>query len=666
MSTTAPPPARSCDLVMKGGITSGVVYPHAVVELSREYRFKSIGGTSAGAIAAAASAAAEYGRTSAGGGFARLAELPGWIGRDGNLTALFQPQQATRRLFALLLAPILHPHRRVRALLGATLRGYWPAVLIGAAPGIALAVSIALAGDGAALIAIGLVAAVLLAGGGASAVLAGWLARSATRAVTANGYGLCSGMPGAGRAARRPALTPWLADLIDATAGRPVGDDAPPLTFGDLWDGPAGAPDAGGAGPWLRLEMITTNVTNRRAERLPWASREFFFDPQELRRLFPERVVRWMEDHPPELPSAPERARRRRLGLLLMGPRLRPMPDPRDLPVVVATRMSLSFPVLLSAVPLWRVDQSRTANQRANAAWRSWAREQAAAGAWERVADAVQGGGAWPADAPRERPQAEQVWFSDGGVASNFPIHFFDASVPRRPTFGINLRPLHPDLREEVTLAGRPGDGLLDWFYELERRPSRLGFDSRLAQFLGGIVRTMQNRVDEAQMRVPGYRERIVHVGMSADEGGMNLAMDDDTIEALTNRGRRAAERLVEAYAVPPAEDGGVTWDLHRWIRYRSTLAATVDLLEAIDAGLRGAPEGGERTYAQLLAEAGAVAPRSYAPTAGQRALAGELNEWIAQLVARVEASGVSLADDAPRPAPAARIVPQDLPADGG
>ena len=55
-------PEETCDIVLKGGITSGVVYPLALVSLSKKYRFSSIGGTSAGAIAAAAAAAAEYGR----------------------------------------------------------------------------------------------------------------------------------------------------------------------------------------------------------------------------------------------------------------------------------------------------------------------------------------------------------------------------------------------------------------------------------------------------------------------------------------------------------------------------------------------------------------------------------------------------------------------------
>lgn len=56
------PTDRFCDIVMKGGITSGIVYPPAIAKLAKNYRFKNIGGTSAGAIAAAAAAAAEYQR----------------------------------------------------------------------------------------------------------------------------------------------------------------------------------------------------------------------------------------------------------------------------------------------------------------------------------------------------------------------------------------------------------------------------------------------------------------------------------------------------------------------------------------------------------------------------------------------------------------------------
>ena len=45
-------PTRCCDLVMKGGITSGVLYPPAICAIAEKFYLVGIGGTSAGAIAA--------------------------------------------------------------------------------------------------------------------------------------------------------------------------------------------------------------------------------------------------------------------------------------------------------------------------------------------------------------------------------------------------------------------------------------------------------------------------------------------------------------------------------------------------------------------------------------------------------------------------------------
>ncbi len=97
-------PTSSCDVVMKGGITSGVVYPFAICELARKYRLRSIGGTSAGAIAAAAAAAAELGRHTAGAGFGKLAEQPGWLGAGTHLFDLFQPEAETRPAYLVVTA----------------------------------------------------------------------------------------------------------------------------------------------------------------------------------------------------------------------------------------------------------------------------------------------------------------------------------------------------------------------------------------------------------------------------------------------------------------------------------------------------------------------------------------------------------------------------------
>jgi predicted acylesterase/phospholipase RssA len=49
--------ALECDLIMKGGVTSGLVYPGAIATLSETFRLRNIGGTSAGAIGAVAAAA---------------------------------------------------------------------------------------------------------------------------------------------------------------------------------------------------------------------------------------------------------------------------------------------------------------------------------------------------------------------------------------------------------------------------------------------------------------------------------------------------------------------------------------------------------------------------------------------------------------------------------
>ena len=46
MSAPASRLRRTCDIVMKGGITSGVVYPQAITTLAERYDFKNIGGTS--------------------------------------------------------------------------------------------------------------------------------------------------------------------------------------------------------------------------------------------------------------------------------------------------------------------------------------------------------------------------------------------------------------------------------------------------------------------------------------------------------------------------------------------------------------------------------------------------------------------------------------------
>jgi Patatin-like phospholipase len=288
-------------------------------------------------------------------------------------------------------------------------------------------------------------------------------------------------------------LTEWLADELDRIAGKSAGSG--PLTFGDL------------NGRGIRLSMLTTDLSAGTQNELPFRSRMWAFSPDEFAKLFPQRIVDWLKDHPaPESDTDAEVfARFRAKGLC-------PMPLPENLPVIVAVRMSLSFPILLSTVPLHAIDYTRP-NQ------------------------------------PIVRHQ-----FSDGGITSNFPIHFFDAAIPGQPTFGINLvkvDTLDPDPGKNVSIPETDREGILPPANEI----------GRLTEFVRALANTIQNWSDSMQTRVPGYRDRIVAVNHTKNEGGINLDMDSEVVAALAERGRHAGLCAHNFDFVN-----------HRWIRLRSML----------------------------------------------------------------------------------------------
>ena len=241
---------------MKGGITSGVIYPGAICELAKTYRLRSIGGASAGAIAAAAAAAAECGRAT--GGFEILEQLPHDLtaftaGGGSRLLRLFQPTASTAGLFAVTTSATGHSGAaRILAPLGALTRHFPLQALAGGLSG-AVVAALGLAGSGlasgTAIVAGALMFIVGALLGGVAGVA--WQAR----ALSSHGFGLCSGMPGAATSRRAAALTPWLHELLQMLAGRST--DETPLTFGDL--------DAAGCD----LRMMSTNLNRRQPVALP-------------------------------------------------------------------------------------------------------------------------------------------------------------------------------------------------------------------------------------------------------------------------------------------------------------------------------------------------------------------------------------------------------------
>ena len=213
--------------------------------------------------------------------------------------------------------------------------------------------------------------------------------------------------------------------------------------------------------------------------------------------------------------------------------------------------MSLSFPLLIAAVPLYALDYTG-ANQAYVKAVREWRQQHPDASLAEHAA------------AVTERPVFDVNWFSDGGLTANLPVQFFDSVLPSRPTFAIDLAPFsddHPRSDDERDNSHLPlvnqGGG--------HRRTARWAPKPLSALFSFGLslVETARTWVDQASLTMPGYRDRVVTVYQDGAEGGINLAMPPELVTALSQRGRFAAARLVDRFG-----PGGVGWPNHKWIRY--------------------------------------------------------------------------------------------------
>ncbi len=599
-------PDRFCDLIMKGGITSGVVYPLAICELSKAFRFRSIGGTSVGAIAAAAAAAAEYGRGKPGAGFELLAGLPQFLGepvnsaKDTRLFSLFQPQQSTRPVFRTLTAALGGGRWAWLRVLAAAFRNFPLAFLSGLA--VAAIPFSTLDTDGTAWQQIVIVALTLLLAAVACLVFTGAaFVLRLRRGLADNYFGLCTGMAGSG-AFPAMALTPWLHEYLNTLAGLDPGGR--PLTFGDLW----GKSDSQSE-PRICLEVVTTCLTMGRPFHLPFRddeeaheSKQFYFRPDEFSDLFPTPVVDWMVKHSRDR-DVPDRQK----GFYAL-------PDPQNLPVVVAARMSLSFPLLLSAVPLYAVDLSR-----------------------KDEADRVK----------------EVCWFSDGGIGSNFPIQLFDAPVPRWPTFAIDLGEKHPDFDAGVFMPKTNGEAILpDW----SRFGQTPGFLGPMFGFAFATLDTMMNWSHETQARLPGYRDRIAVIRLNPLDGGLNLNMDAGQIKRLSEYGRQAGVEFVRRFT-ETSPDVQLDWHNHRWVRLRSFLGCAEALLKQLERTCEFAEEHHE-SFEDLITGCDGIPKHAYRwRNELQQHLASQTLQALRDL--SLDTDGESLVPCSPKPRPELRPRPR-------
>lgn len=621
---------KYCDLVMKGGITSGIVYPNAALALAKDYRFKNIGGTSAGAIAAAACAAAALGdrRTLAG------QDMPHAVGKVGfNGLAAASRQLSTEGFIASLFQPVAGARSAYRALVVATGNSSAVAKMASMLAVPVLIAPLEMLATAAVLCGLaylcagwpGLAAAglpMLICAYGVAAV-AGLLriARVARR----NLIGLCSGLSAkTGKAASTPGLTEWLHQILQETAGLPMDE---PLIFQHLWDAPR-YPDEPTSAQAINLRMITTCISHHEPRSLPFDNSTFWFRRDEFAMLFPANVVAWMVAQ-----SGPCRS--------VDGIDYYQLPSRGQMPVLVAMRMSLSFPLLISAVPLHEAEVRGPAPHLA-------ATDPAVpATPLDSMDSLTSGGKSGRSDIRKFRP----CWFSDGGISSNFPIHLFDAPLPRWPTFAINLvYPGTPDVgagSAPPAPIALPQDNNRGWqtTYQSIARPGALG---EISSFVGAILATMQNWRDLLQARAPGQRDRIVPVSLTSKEGGMNLNMRQKTLDAIAAKGTAAGLAFAE-----------FSFANHHWIRWRNLASALQRYTIKVAEGMTGEPvEPGDAAIRETVLS-GEPEPPSYKFSSDKRRQGAEA--LIAALIeqgADWKANGPDFTAGAPRPLPQMQITP--------
>ena len=553
------PSAGPCDLILEGGVASGVVHPNVVFELARKHRLNAIGATSAGANAGVLAAAAEYARTVRGdpGGFVRMQTI--CDARAGALGDLFQEEPGFEPLMAVLKGRGGLASRLFTAFRGPILWG----ALAGFAGGLALAYA---GGPGPAPGAFGnqnpipvLMGLARFAIGLGGAALGGIVATgivAARLAVRFNAHlGICTGLTRPG--AEVAAITDWLHESIQQIAFGPAPGKV--LTFGDL-EGPGAPP--------VKLRLIASNLSQQKPHTLPETWPEGRYRPAEWAELFPRAIL----DH---LQACTRDT----------GGGTRSLPAREDLPILVASRMSMSVPGLFRPVPVELADVE--------------------------TARRVRRLSGLPPSSDDLRPAWRRVLFSDGGSTSNFPIHLFDAPLPDWPTYAIDFEDLPP---------GAEGVGrvvILDEAGEPRIRPI-----GSAAAYFGALFATSQNWNDVLLSLLPIHRDRIARVHLAAGQGGLNLNMTQDEVLTMMAYGQEAGARLAQtafpahqarrtealyANLVDVARQSQAVWDRgglgakfrdgdlpapHLTPADRSRIAEAVDRLTAIASLPRSRPTG--------------------------------------------------------------------------
>ena len=150
----------------------------------------------------------------------------------------------------------------------------------------------------------------------------------------------------------------------------------------------------------------------------------------------------------------------------------------------------------------------------------------------------------------------------------------------------------------------------------------------------------------------------VAEIWLTPKEDGLNLNMDADTIKQLVKRGRQAGREIAERFANLNPTDA-MSWEGHRWARFRSGIAGLMETVLAFKHANAVAPPGSS-ALAALLADLDA--PPTYGfHNQSQRVEAEGITAKLLAFIAEVEqAAGRVCADpeasrsgpfcDGPRP----------------
>lgn len=86
-------------------------------------------------------------------------------------------------------------------------------------------------------------------------------------------------------------------------------------------------------------------------------------------------------------------------------------------------------------------------------------------------------------------------------------------------------------------------------------------------------------------MRMPGVRDRVVHLALADEElGGLNLKLEGKEIMRLAREyGPLAGRTLLRKFS-GPGNRPSVAWNEHRWVRFNTFLVGLRERIEAITA----------------------------------------------------------------------------------